>query len=196
MTMVATETAITATTTHLVSHATLLEVNAKDVVDGKEEEKVENDNDDETPMSTTIITNNTTPTLTTPTTTAARYHASLSEYYHHLRNQPQAFSSSALSSPGKTFYYTGQGPAKCIDQDNRLLYDRVVVASSVKEILPEVFSTWTSLRQVLFEYPSQCKVIGNNAFYGCTQLLRLDQQTLPDSIQVIGSNGTEQYSIV
>jgi hypothetical protein len=130
-------------------------------------------------------------------TPAARYYSRLADYFHACKQetlQPTISTTSPLPKQkqqhGNTFYYTGQGPAKC--RYNRLLYNKVVVASSVREILPDVFYAWTSLRQVTFEYPSNCKVIGSNAFYGCTGLRRLDEDTLPDSIEVIGSNGTVQ----
>jgi BspA type Leucine rich repeat region (6 copies) len=128
---------------------------------------------------------------TTTTSVSASHHKSLADYYNARKSE---YTSSSFNNrnnrnndSGRTFYYTGQGPAKCIY--NRMLYQKVVVASSVKEILPECFYHWASLEQVLFEYPSQCKVIGSNAFYGCSQLKRLDEDTLPDSVEVIGSNG-------
>lgn len=127
----------------------------------------------------------------------AGQHASIRDYYHARKNEPKRpclfpaeESSSTSSSSSRTFYYTGQGPAKCIY--NRMLYGRVVIAASVTDILPDCFANWTSLHTILFEYPSQCTSIGDSAFAGCTSLRALDEDTLPDSLQIIGANGTSK----
>jgi hypothetical protein len=71
---------------------------------------------------------------------------------------------------------------------NRMLYNKVVIAADVKEILPDAFTNWRNLEQVTFEYPSQCQKIGASAFYGCQKLRQLDGDTLPESLHSIGAN--------
>ncbi|KAG7339050.1 hypothetical protein IV203_021500 [Nitzschia inconspicua] len=154
---------------------------------------IHNDDEDDPPTKAR--------TIQTTSILKARHYPSLARYYHNARkpqqhDRPFHHVSTSVNEDvdvsDRTFYYTGQ--EGMVDDDkflfNRLLYKQVVIASSVTEIHPECFAQWKSLEQVLFEHPSQCRVIGSMAFYGCSHLKRLNghnDETMPESVQIIGS---------
>ena len=67
-------------------------------------------------------------------------------------------------------------------------YTKVVISADVKEIPKGAFYNWTSLTQIIFEYPSQCTRIGKNAFYGCRSLQSIDFDLENEKLQIIESN--------
>jgi hypothetical protein len=148
-------------------------------------------NDDKTTISSSTSTESDSESSSSNTSTVVvetkqqRYYKKFSDYYDNARKNASV--STARKPVQRTFVMTctNRPPPK---YNQNMHYTRVVISSTVTEIPARCFYNWTSLVQIILEYPSQCKVVGENAFYGCRSLQNIDFDTANQSLHVIESN--------